>query len=73
MIKINVMDILHSQKKSLQWLANEINCDYSNIWKLCHNKTKLIRLDIIEKICNTLGCRVCDVIVIYDDEDEVEE
>lgn len=70
MIRINIINVLRSQNKSLNWLACEVKCDYSNLWNICHNKTKLINLELVEKICKTLGCDVGDIIVI---EDEVEE
>ena len=60
MLQLNVLNILKSQNKSKYWLFNQINnikpISYTNFNNLISNKTKSIKYENIELLCNILQC-----------------
>ena len=66
MVKLNVKEILKQKGKSKYWLFNELNnlgtISYSNFNALVEMKTKSIKYENIDKLCQILGCDVGDLI-----------
>ncbi len=66
MVKLNVKEILEQKGKSKYWLFNELNnvgtISYSNFNALVEMKTKSIKYENIDKLCQILGCDVGDLI-----------
>lgn len=62
MIKIKILDVLHEKDRNLNWLATNGGITYSTLYNLAHKKTNSISYNILEKICKTLKCDVCDII-----------
>jgi putative transcriptional regulator len=44
-------------------LAKETGLSHSLLWKLRHGKTKGIKFDVLEKICEVFGCEPNDVLL----------
>jgi DNA-binding Xre family transcriptional regulator len=51
-------------KKSLYWLANEMNSDMMTLWKLASNQRIAIYFDTLEKLYKNLECRKSELIEI---------
>lgn len=66
MVQLNVKEILKQKGKSKYWLFNEMNnigtISYSNFNALVEMKTKSIKYDNIDKLCQILGCEIADLI-----------
>ncbi len=66
MVQLNVKEILKQKGKSKYWLFNEMNnigtISYSNFNALVEMKTKSIKYDNIDKLCQILGCEISDLI-----------
>ncbi|MFR8233204.1 MAG: helix-turn-helix domain-containing protein [Clostridia bacterium] len=59
-MQLNVINILKEQNKSKYWLFNELNnikpISYTNFNALVCNKTKSIKYQTLENLCNILNC-----------------
>ncbi|MFR3182776.1 MAG: helix-turn-helix domain-containing protein [Clostridia bacterium] len=59
-MQLNVINILKEQNKSKYWLFNELNnikpISYANFNALVCNKTKSIKYQTLENLCNILNC-----------------
>lgn len=56
MLKFQIHRLLEDRHKSLYWLAKETNISYPTLHKIMNNQTISIKLDILEKLCDTLNC-----------------
>ena len=65
MIQLNVVNLLKKQNKSKYWLYNAINnvrpISYTNFNAMLTNKTKSIKYENIELLCNLLQCEPNDL------------
>lgn len=61
-MKITLNDTLKQKGKSQYWLSKQTGIAASTINNLCNNKTTSIQFDVLQKICTTLNCNVCDII-----------
>lgn len=68
MIRVNIAGVLkeHKPDKSLYWLARETGVSYPTIHRLATKPVRKVDLDIVEKICRTVGCRVEELLVMRD-------
>lgn len=62
MINIKILDILDKKDRNLNWLANSAGITYSTLYNFAHQNTSSVTYDVLEKLCNTLECDVCDII-----------
>ncbi len=62
MIKIKILDILNKKERNLNWLATNAGITYSTLYNFAHQNTSSVTYDILEKVCETLRCDVCDII-----------
>lgn len=60
-MKLNVKQILEKQGKTPYWLSKVTGISNNNISNICNGETKSIRLDTIEKICQSLNCTPNDI------------
>jgi putative transcriptional regulator len=64
---LNVINILKQQNKSKYWLFNELNnikpISYTNFNNLISNKTKSIKYENLENLCNILNCTPNDLFI----------
>lgn len=56
MLELNVLEILRKKGKTKYWLYKQMNMTYTNFNNIVTNKTKSIKYDNIEKLCNILEC-----------------
>lgn len=61
MVKLNVLKILKKKGKTKYWLYNQMDMIYTNFNNLVTNKTKSIKYQNIEKLCNILDCSPNDI------------
>lgn len=61
MVKLNVLKILKKKGKTKYWLYNQMDMTYTNFNNLVTNKTKPIKYQNIEKLCNILDCSPNDI------------
>lgn len=70
MVTLNVKKILKSKGKSKYWLYNEMNnvgsISYSNFNAMVEQKTKSIKYDNIDKLCQILNCEPKDLFTRVD-------
>ena len=62
-MKINLKQILDNQEKTQYWLSKTTRISSNNIGDICNGKTKSIRFDTIEKICQALNCTPNDIFI----------
>ena len=70
MLKINVLEILKKKGKTKYWLFVQMGMTYTNFNNLIMNKTKAIRYENIEKLCNILECEPNDLFITVDEENK---
>lgn len=61
MVRLNVLKILKKKGKTKYWLYNQMDMTYTNFNNLVTNKTKSIKYQNIEKLCNILDCSPNDI------------
>lgn len=61
-MKVQIDVLLEQQNKTRYWLSKETGIYYPNIKKLCDNNTVSIKFDMLDKICDVLGCEPGDII-----------
>lgn len=66
MVKLNVLKLLKERNKTKYWLYNQLNMSYQNFNNMVNNKTKSIRYENIEIICQLLDCTPNDLFVFED-------
>ena len=67
MIKLNVLKLLKEKGKTKYWLFNQLNTSYQNFNNMVTNKTKSIRYQTIETLCEILECSPNDLFVHVDE------
>ena len=63
MTKLRLDALLEAKGRSAYWLAKQAGLHQSVVSKLRHNEMKAIRLDVIDRICDALGCEPGELIV----------
>jgi putative transcriptional regulator len=53
----------HLAGRSLYWLAKNSGVPYSTLHKIARNKTDGISFIVLEKLCDSLDCEPCELIV----------
>ncbi len=66
MLKLNVLKLLQARGKTKYWLYNQLNLSYQNFNNMVNNKTKSIKYEMIETLCDILNCSVEDLFIITD-------
>lgn len=64
MIVINLDELLKQQKRTFYWLAKETGISHTTLWRLKKDKALGINFDTLEKICQALGCKPGDVLIM---------
>jgi len=62
MIEIQLERLLNERGLTAYALAKQAGLHQSVIAKFRHNQAKAVRLDVLEKICNALGCEPGDLL-----------
>ena len=67
MLRLNVDNLLKKNNKSRYWLYNQLNIvspiSYTNFLNMTDNRTKSIKYENIEKLCNILDCTPNDLFI----------
>ena len=64
MLKLNVLALLEEQGKTKYWLYKQLGMSYQNFNNMVQNKTKSIRYETLETMCQLLDCTPNDLFVI---------
>jgi putative transcriptional regulator len=63
MIEITLKTLLGKKKISMYKLSKDSGLPYQTIWRLSKSKQQSIDFSVLNKLCETLDCRVQDIIV----------
>ena len=65
MVTLNVKELLKQKGKSKYWLFNNLNnysnISYTNFNNMVENKTKSIKYENIDRLCEILDCNISDL------------
>ena len=61
MIKLNALDLLQKKGKTKYWLYKQLGMSYQNFNNMISNKTKSIKYENIELLCELLDCSPNDL------------
>ena len=64
MIRMNLEKLLQNRAQTMYWLSRQSGIGYPNIYHLTKGKTRGIRLETIEVLCQVLECTPNDLFVI---------
>ena len=64
MLKLNVLALLEEQGKTKYWLYKQLGMSYQNFNNMVQNRTKSIRYETLETMCQVLECTPNDLFVI---------
>lgn len=70
MTKLVVLDLLEQRGKTKYWLYKQLGMSYRNFSQMVNNRTKSIRYEMIETLCQVLECTPNDLFAIDFDEPE---
>lgn len=62
MMYLNIKELLKKKNKTKYWLTKEMGTDFQSITNMIENKTKGIKFETLEKLCNALDCTPNDII-----------
>ena len=60
-MKLRVLEILEEKHKTKYWLWMQIGCSYQNFNNMVTNKTKSIRFETLQSLCEILECTPNDL------------
>lgn len=70
MTRLVVLELLEQRKKTKYWLYKQLGMSYQNFNRMANNKTKSIRYEMIETLCQILECTPNDLFEIDFNEPE---
>ena len=70
MLRLKVVELLEQQGKTKYWLYKQLGMSYQNFNRMANNKTKSIRYEMIETLCQVLECTPNDLFIIDFDQPE---
>lgn len=68
MIRLRVLGLLQREGKTKYWLYMQLGMSYQNFSNMVNNKTKSIRYERIETLCQIFHCTPNDLFEITDEE-----
>ena len=72
MVNLNVLELLKKQGRTKYWLYKQLGMSYQNFDRMYNNKTKSIRFENIEILCQLLECTPNDLFLM-EEEPSVDE
>lgn len=70
MIRFNIQPLLKEQGKTRYWLSKQMGMSYQNVSKLVSGKSRAVRLETLEVLCQIFDCTPNDLFVIDFDQPE---
>ena len=70
MIQMNLDKILQEKGRSIYWLSRQAGISYPTVYSMVHNRTRAIRFESIEILCQVLECTPNDLFTIDFDQPE---
>ncbi len=70
MVKLNVLELLEKRQKSKYWLYMQLGMSYQNFNNMVNNKTKSIRYETLEALCQIFECTPNELFIFDDEEGE---
>ncbi|APQ97729.1 helix-turn-helix domain-containing protein [Clostridium botulinum] len=64
MVIFNLDKLLEQKGKTKYWLSKKTGIDNNTLGKIYKNESKQIKLETLEKICDTLECDIQDILEI---------
>ncbi len=64
-MKVRILDILKEKGKSKYWLNQQLGLSFQNFNNLVYNKTKSIKYDNLQALCEILECTPNDLFDEY--------
>ncbi len=61
-MKLTVLQALEKQGKTKYWLYKQLGLSYGNFNRMINNKTKSIRFENLEALCQILQCTPNDIL-----------
>lgn len=68
MVKLDVLNLLEKHGKTKYWLFMQLGMSYQNFNNMVTNKTKSIRYEMIEALCQILECTPNELFAFEEDE-----
>lgn len=72
MIRLDILELLKQREKTKYWLYKQMGMSYQNFNKMVSNRTRSIRFENIETLCQVLDCTPNDLFLIDPDRPEGE-
>ena len=60
-MKLRVLEILEEKQKTKYWLWMQLGTSYRNFDNMIKNRTKMIRFETIQALCDILECTPNDL------------
>lgn len=67
MIRLRALDLLEERGKTKYWLYMQLGMSYQNFNNMVNNRTKSIRYDNIEAMCQLFDCTPNDLFEIINE------
>ena len=66
-MKLRIKEILEQKGKTKYWLYMQLGLSYQNFNNMITNKTKSIKYEMIENLCEIFDCSIEDLFVVVDE------
>ncbi|MDD6315894.1 MAG: helix-turn-helix domain-containing protein [Butyricicoccaceae bacterium] len=67
MLKLNVLALLEQKGRTKYWLYHQMDMSYQNFNNMVNNRTRSIRYENIEVLCQLLECTPNDLFVFTEE------
>ena len=67
-MKLRVLELLEDKQKTKYWLWIQLGTSYRNFDNMIHNRTKMIRFETIEALCQIFECTPNDLFDMESDD-----
>ena len=67
MLKLNVLALLEQKGRTKYWLYHQMDMSYQNFNNMVNNRTRSLRYENIEVLCQLLECTPNDLFVFTEE------
>ena len=68
-MKLRILELLEERKKTKYWLWIQLGTSYQNFNNMVMNRTKMIRFETLETLCQIFECTPNDLFDMEDDKE----